>query len=90
MYYFYRMYRKSDINICLKKKANVQKVLCSINPQKQESVSVGHIFTVTKKQLNEFCIQLEALQQQQLVQLYLHLDLKIGDASYLLNIAYIK
>ena len=48
MYRFYRMYRKSDINICVKKTATIQKVVCSINLQKQESVSVGHILTVTK------------------------------------------
>ena len=48
MYRFYRMYRKSDINICVKKTATIQKVVCFINLQKQESVSVGHILTVTK------------------------------------------
>ena len=76
IYYLYRMYSKSDINISVKKTANVQKALCSINLQKRESVSVGQILTVTKKHLDEFCIQLETLRQQHLVWLYLYLDFK--------------
>lgn len=85
------MYRKSDINICVKKTANIQKALCSIYLQKRESVSVGHILTVeTKNSSTSFAYNLKLYDSNNLFNCICTYISKIGDVSYLLNIAYIK
>lgn len=82
------MYSKSDINISLKKKANVQEALCSINLQKRESVSVGHIMTVTKNTSMSFAYNSKLYDSNNLFNCTCIQISKIGDVSYLLNIAY--